>query len=483
MGPRVATGHAASGTHVGAPWQAGQMRRERRTPGGWSGSPSRCAWAGGGAVHGPACLPLLTYMLRVQRARNVLRCARSALLPVVLRAHAALSGRAGAATQPRLHDRSWEGFSTRGATAGGAHQHRVAALGGGRQVVVGRGQAAALGRATVARADTAARRARARARGRRRRRRAAARGRAPPARPPARSSPSAPPRQGHARAAAGARAALWKRPLLAAVISGAHLLPVSAAALRIFSALRGARSEAGVDYSYQTAQEETEARRQQRWGHGGHHARWAAGAGTVYAHAAAGGRPDFLGYYGRLGLDASGRAVTEADIKRAFREAALLWHPDRQKARGRGACRLPARPARRCAGASTRGVVRDSVARPRRSGAACRSRGVRARVPGPRHPAAQCQARECSPARLAGAAARAASAGGLPLALTADARCARTPTWRSRRPRASASTSSRRRTRCCVTRRRGGSTTRATPSRPREAAPAGAERSRFRWPG
>jgi hypothetical protein len=105
------------------------------------------------------------------------------------------------------------------------------------------------------------------------------------------------------------------------------------------------------------AQEETEARRQQRWGHGGHHARWAAGAGTVYARSAAGGRPDFLGYYGRLGLDASGRAVSEADIKRAFREAALLWHPDRQKARCRAACRLPARPARRCAGGSTRGVV------------------------------------------------------------------------------------------------------------------------------
>ena len=83
-----------------------------------------------------------------------------------------------------------------------------------------------------------------------------------------------------------------------------------------------------------SAQEETEARRRDRWGHGGHHARWATGAGAVYARAKGGGRHDFLGYYGRLGLDVrDSQAVSEADIRRAFREAALLWHPDRQKAR------------------------------------------------------------------------------------------------------------------------------------------------------
>jgi DnaJ-class molecular chaperone len=33
-----------------------------------------------------------------------------------------------------------------------------------------------------------------------------------------------------------------------------------------------------------------------------------------------------------LGLDADRAAsVTEKDVKRAFREAALRWHPDRQK--------------------------------------------------------------------------------------------------------------------------------------------------------
>ena len=32
-----------------------------------------------------------------------------------------------------------------------------------------------------------------------------------------------------------------------------------------------------------------------------------------------------------LGLDAEGGAVSEGDVKRAFREAALRWHPDRQK--------------------------------------------------------------------------------------------------------------------------------------------------------
>lgn len=78
-------------------------------------------------------------------------------------------------------------------------------------------------------------------------------------------------------------------------------------------------------------QEETEARRRERWGHSSHHARWASGAGSVHARPAGSGRRDFLGYYGRLGLDASSKAVSEADIKRAFREAALLWHPDVQK--------------------------------------------------------------------------------------------------------------------------------------------------------
>ena len=34
-----------------------------------------------------------------------------------------------------------------------------------------------------------------------------------------------------------------------------------------------------------------------------------------------------------LGLDAEGGLVSEGEVKRAFREAALRWHPDRQKVR------------------------------------------------------------------------------------------------------------------------------------------------------
>lgn len=41
-----------------------------------------------------------------------------------------------------------------------------------------------------------------------------------------------------------------------------------------------------------------------------------------------------LGYYALLGLDAGrGADVTETTIKRAFREAALQWHPDQQQVR------------------------------------------------------------------------------------------------------------------------------------------------------
>lgn len=37
---------------------------------------------------------------------------------------------------------------------------------------------------------------------------------------------------------------------------------------------------------------------------------------------------DHLGYYEALGLEPG---VTTPDIKNAFRQAALIWHPDRQK--------------------------------------------------------------------------------------------------------------------------------------------------------
>ena len=50
------------------------------------------------------------------------------------------------------------------------------------------------------------------------------------------------------------------------------------------------------------------------------------------------GRWDFLGYYELLGLKAAteGNAcrLSDADIKRAYREAAKRWHPDRREVLG-----------------------------------------------------------------------------------------------------------------------------------------------------
>ena len=79
-------------------------------------------------------------------------------------------------------------------------------------------------------------------------------------------------------------------------------------------------------------QAEAEARRRQRWGESSQQRAWSgryesAPGGRGYG----GGRRDFLGYYAMLGLDAEGGLVSEGDVKRAFREAALRWHPDRQK--------------------------------------------------------------------------------------------------------------------------------------------------------
>lgn len=42
-----------------------------------------------------------------------------------------------------------------------------------------------------------------------------------------------------------------------------------------------------------------------------------------------GARRDFMGYYTLLGLDGDvGSAISQPDIKKAFHEAALRWHPD-----------------------------------------------------------------------------------------------------------------------------------------------------------
>ena len=52
---------------------------------------------------------------------------------------------------------------------------------------------------------------------------------------------------------------------------------------------------------------------------------WGTGGGEQ-------GQRDVLGYYALLGLDGGrGEDVSETSIKRAFREAALQWHPDQQE--------------------------------------------------------------------------------------------------------------------------------------------------------
>ena len=79
-------------------------------------------------------------------------------------------------------------------------------------------------------------------------------------------------------------------------------------------------------------QAEAEARRRQRWGESSQQRAWSSRyEGALGGRGYGGGRRDFLGYYAMLGLDAEGGAVSEGDVKRAFREAALRWHPDRQK--------------------------------------------------------------------------------------------------------------------------------------------------------
>lgn len=86
----------------------------------------------------------------------------------------------------------------------------------------------------------------------------------------------------------------------------------------------------------QQAEADRETRRRERFGDTSSHHQRMGGGDTSY-----GGRKvsqwDCLGYYKLLGLDESsgdlsstGAKVTELDIKRAFRKAAMTWHPDRR---------------------------------------------------------------------------------------------------------------------------------------------------------
>ena len=70
---------------------------------------------------------------------------------------------------------------------------------------------------------------------------------------------------------------------------------------------------------------EQETIRQRRWGRS-HYAPYFGGENQGDP------RRDHLGYYEALGLEPGSVSLT--DIKDAFRQAALLWHPDKQKVLG-----------------------------------------------------------------------------------------------------------------------------------------------------
>ncbi len=79
-------------------------------------------------------------------------------------------------------------------------------------------------------------------------------------------------------------------------------------------------------------QAEFEARRRARWGESARAAAGGPGGGAFGGARYGAGRRDYLGYYAMLGLDATAvEPVSQGDVKKAFREAALRWHPDRQK--------------------------------------------------------------------------------------------------------------------------------------------------------
>ncbi|KAL4452672.1 hypothetical protein ABPG75_008334 [Micractinium tetrahymenae] len=83
----------------------------------------------------------------------------------------------------------------------------------------------------------------------------------------------------------------------------------------------------------QEEEERREQRRQQRWGRSHHAHHWQQQEAMFAGGRSGGGRRDYLHYYRLLGLEAAHERghVTQEDIKRAFRRAALRWHPDKQE--------------------------------------------------------------------------------------------------------------------------------------------------------
>jgi hypothetical protein len=96
------------------------------------------------------------------------------------------------------------------------------------------------------------------------------------------------------------------------------------------------REKLEADRARQEEEERREERRRARWGRASHHSFFRAGGGAAGAGFAGGrrggGRGDHLGHYAALGLEAAAARgpVSEEEIKRAFRRAALRWHPDKQ---------------------------------------------------------------------------------------------------------------------------------------------------------
>ncbi len=85
---------------------------------------------------------------------------------------------------------------------------------------------------------------------------------------------------------------------------------------------RRRQQEVRREHARREGEEIRERRRRSRWGP----------RSTPFSSPgflAAKGRPDFKGYYKSLGLDPTGERVSQEDVKRAFREAAKKWHPDR----------------------------------------------------------------------------------------------------------------------------------------------------------
>ena len=115
-----------------------------------------------------------------------------------------------------------------------------------------------------------------------------------------------------------------------------------------------------------SAQAEFETRRRARWGESARAAAGGPGGGGAFGGARYGaGRRDYLGYYAMLGLDATeAERVSQGDVKKAFREAALRWHPDRQKVRPL-ACGVPNPWAQFSATVLCKALLQNSMAVPR----------------------------------------------------------------------------------------------------------------------